>query len=614
MSKPTAAPQRRILAMFVLCAAMFYAGPYAGTDIDTTRKFAPKLVILDPKTPPDSAGAADGSADVPVIIRMFAADSARFVSPAPRTVITGGTVVYEVEPRMPVDSVTLFVRHSQNRIDTLGTITSPPYRVEWNCADVPDQDGSHLQFVYALHAPGVIIVSPPKPHHWALRRGGQDAGPAKKRAQPNPPYRIRQQTAHEIFNLDGSRAKWERAASGRLGDAKRNIGEFRMIWTGAKLYFAAWVNDTSVTPGDFVELHLDMLSDPAGFPNMTHRSLRFGPITRSMPFIGEYVEGKGYVRGDSISQLFRDEMNWRSETGQDGKGYTIEAAIPLSLLSGFDELPPSTIGMDVTVMNVDRVTRGGNAEELFGEDDEEDLSAENGVENTPGAGPDSANSKLQTPNSTPPAKRTVKPIGAMIGRIESDTSFYSWAGAGQYTRYSPSSWGTAKFSRATPLFRVLFYLLIAMAVLFPLLSIIQTFTSGRKEVKEDRLMDEDDYSPVTTAVIECVEQGLGDTNFGLKDVSKSIDKGAEEIAAALQKDMDIAFDRLLSVRRVKKSQGLMKDAELTIEKIAAMCGFADVNTYKEQYMALMNVDPEVSRTAALDRIREDRAAEEDEDD
>jgi len=581
---------------------------YAVTDIDTSKKFNPNLTILDPApaglapadTISDSAGA--GGTD---FVRMITADSARVVSPKPRTVITANTVAYEIEPMLPVDSVKLFVHHSQNRRDTLGVISSPPYKAIWDCASAPDQDPAHLQFGYILYAPGLVIVSPPKPHLWALRRGSQ--APSHTRH-----YSIRQQGRASDFPLDGSRDKWSRAQSGRF-EGESGIGEFRMLWSSAKLYFTAWINDTSITPGDFVELHLDMYRDRTDFPGITHRSLRFGPFTRSITFTGEYIEGKGYVRCDSLGQLFRDEMDWRAVTELD-RGYTIEAAIPFSLLSGF-ELPPSQIGMDITVMNVDRVTRGGNAGDLFDDlfgDDEDDVSA---ALDTDADNANDDTGKLQTSHSTlqTPIKRTVNPIGATIGRIEHDTSYYSWAGGGRFTRYSPNTWGTARFSHAAIWFKMLFYALVAIILIFAVLTIMQTVLARRNEIKEDRMM-EDNYSPVTEAVIECIENRLTETGFGIKDVLKSIDKNENEVAAALQKDLDITFDRLLTIRRIKRSQGLMKDPDLTIDKIAAMCGFADVNAYRAQYTALMNVDPEISRQAVQDRIREDREAEEDDDD
>jgi len=571
------------IALFILCMAINPGGAHAVTNIDSTARFNPGLQILDP------AGSAGDStaAPAPTIIKMFTADSARFISPKPREAITGNTAVCEIEPKMPVDSVKIFVRHSQNRLDTIGTASAPPYKAVWDCSNVPDQDGAHLQFGYALYLPDAIIVSPPTPHRWALKR--------EERMPSNRQYNIRQQARESEFPLDGDRAKWNRAQTARIGD----IGEFAILWTSAKLYFAAWINDSSVTPGDFVELHLDMYRDRADFTNITHRSLRFSPLTRSIAFVGEYVEGKGYVRNDSLTQLLRDDIDWKAAVDTNGKGYTIEAAIPLSLLSGFD-LPQTKIGMDVAVMNIDRVTRSGNAANLF-DDDENDSDDNNNSGDNP---PPTANT----------ATRAVAPIGAMIGRIENDTAFYSWAGATQFTRYSPGTWGTAEFAQEATWLKAIFYMLIGLAAIFPIITIIQTFTTRRNEMRDEKIMDDDNYSPITEAVMECVEKGLANANFGLKDVLKSINETETNVTAALQKDLDSSFDKLLTYRRIKRSQGLMKDADISIEEIAEMCGFADVGKYKELYAAQMMVDPEISRDAVLDRIREDLEAEEEDDD
>jgi len=121
LSKPAAPPYHAIIALFILCMTICSVRLYATTDIDTTRKFKPDLVILDPKKQADTAATVvintnDSTAtgdstniNTPTIIRMFVADSAKFISPKPRTIITGNTVTCEIEPRMPVDSVKLFV-------------------------------------------------------------------------------------------------------------------------------------------------------------------------------------------------------------------------------------------------------------------------------------------------------------------------------------------------------------------------------------------------------------------------------------------------------------------------------------------------------------------------
>jgi len=318
-----------------------------------------------------------------------------------------------------------------------------------------------------------------------------------------------------------------------------------------------------------------MARSRADFPDMNHRTFRFGPLTRSMSFVGDFIDGR-YVPNDSVSYLLSEEMIWRTAMNPDRRGYVIEAVMPFSLLSGFD-LPPPRIGFDVTVMNVDRVVRRGSVADLFGD------------------------------------SLRVMPIGATFGRIEYDTAFYSWAGGGRFTRYSPSSWGTARFNQATFMFKLMFYFVLFLFCASPPLIIMQAILGRRKEAVEDRAM-EDDFSPLTEAVIEAIEEELTDANFGISDAATSVGKTEEEIAAALAKDMDSTFDRLLTFRRIKRSQGLMRNVELSIDDIAERCGFPDVGTYRERYKAQMSVNPEVSREALLDRIREEREEDEEDDD
>ena len=117
--------------------------------------------------------------------------------------------------------------------------------------------------------------------------------------------------------------------------------------------------------------------------------------------------------------------------------------------------------------------------------------------------------------------------------------------------------------------------------------------------------------------MECVEEGLPDVDFRIDGVVRGVGKSEGEIAAAIEKDLGVTFERLLAFRRLKRSQRLMRTPELDIAQIAALSGFADVETYIEQYKAQMRVDPEISRAAALEKIREEeeerRLAEEEED-
>jgi AraC-like DNA-binding protein len=468
---------------------------------------------------------------------VVTADSARVISPPLRSVISGCPAVYEIEPALPVDSALLFVRHSRERIDTLAVVTSPPYRAAWNCAGVPDQDQTHLQFGYVLYrGDSMTITSPPLPHRWALSRG--------KQAAQLRSYRIKQLTAVDDFKIDCDTLKWSGVESAAIVGGNTEA-TFKLLWTGAKLYFIANVRDKSVSSGDFVELHLDIRRDRSIFPGINHRSLRFSPQGRSMFFVGEFANGK-YARSDSVTQSLKDESEWKASVNSDG--YVVEAALPFPILSDLD-FPPPKIGFDVSVMDV------------------------NGQEET----------------------------------------FYSWAGAERFTRYSPSRWGTARIKDAVPALKyvLIFALFISGFALIGF--VIYLFFSHRQEAKEIKT-ETAGASPLTESVVEQIEKQLSNANVGINDISKSINVPAEKVAAALMNDLGCTFEQQLTYKRIKHSQKLMRNPDITMEEIAARCGFADVDAYRKSYAAQMKVAPEVSRKAMLERIREDMEAEKDDDD
>jgi len=533
-------------ALLGLALCLIFSGAGAQPPADTAA-FKPELILLHLHAPqPDSA--AD-TLPLPRI-RLIVADSARVDLPEIRRNISGRSVRYRIEPLLPIDSAMLFVRHSQTRVDTLGVFTPSggnSISAEWDCADVPDQDAAHLQFGYVLYADTLTVMSPPMPHRWSLLR--------ERGRAPEKRYNIKQLTRPGEFEIDCGLSKWSGAKGERIG----GIGQFKMLWTGAKLFFIAQIKDSSITPGDFVELHVDIHSDRADFPGANHRSLRFGPLTRSRTFAGEFVSGQGYVYSDEISQSLSNGMEWKTAVDSVNGEYIVEAAIPFPLLSDM-VFPPPLIGFDVSVMNVDKIAGSG-------------------------------------------------------GETETVESFYSWAGAERFTRYSPSRWGTGRTTQAALALKIVFVLVLILTCAIPLLFISHVVAANRKEGKEDLIVDASDNSPVTEKILALIEERLSDVKFCFNDVVKSVDAAKEEIVAAIKQDFDCTFDQLLAFRRIKRSQGLMKDANLDIEKIAAMCGFASVSAYKDQYMARMKVDPEISRTAMLEKIaEEEREAEEDEDD
>jgi len=501
-----------------------------------------ELIILRPGAGSPDSGAppslsAQDAQRQSARVKAVTADSAAVVSPALRSVITDCPAAYEIEPMLTVDSALLFVRHSRGQIDTLAVVSTPPYRAMWNCVGVPDQDQTHLQFGYVLYrGDSLTVTSPPMPHRWALLRG-------KQTAQLRP-YRIKQLTAVDGFEVDCDTLKW-RGVDGAAIVGGNTEAVFKLLWTGVKLYFIAQVRDNSVNTGDFVELHLDMHRDRAVFPGINHRSLRFSPRGRNIFFVGEFSNGK-YTQSDSITRLLKDETEWKATVNSDG--YIVEAAIPFSVLSDFD-FPPSKIGFDVSVMD--------------------------------------ANGQ--------------------------DETFYSWAGAERFTRYSPSRWGTARINDAAPALKyvLIFALFISSFALMGF--VVYLFFSHRQEAKEMKT-ETAGASPLTEAVVEQIEKQLSNAKLGISDISKSLNMPEEKITASLKNDLGCTFEQQLTYKRIKYSQKLMREPEITIEEIAARCGFADADAYRKSYTAQMRVAPEVSRKAMLERIREDLEAEKEDDD
>jgi len=375
------------------------------TSITMPKDGAPAITLIPLAAP--SSPAAMSFLDSGNAKKNITADSARIISPRVRQVLSADTVVYEIEPKLPVDSVKLFVRHSQTAADTLGVITSPPFRAVWNCASVPDQDQMHMQFGYVLYCPdSVTITSPPQPHRWALFRKAAPA-PSKKR------YNIRQLPTSELnaFGVNCDLSKWAEVESGQIGD----VAQFKLLWSSAKLLFIVDVKDKYVMPGDFVELHLDFNRDRSPFSGINHRSLRFGPRTRASSFVVE-LNDSGFVYCDSVNALLSEDMERKYAVTQDG--YVIEAVIPFSLISNL-EFPKSKIGFDVTVMNVDGSGR--------------------------------------------------------------DTSFYSWAGAERFTRYSPRAWGEARVIQAALALKMVFIFVLLAVGAGIIAFLVHGFISAAKE-------------------------------------------------------------------------------------------------------------------------------------
>lgn len=266
--------------------------------------------------------------------RIYSLDSADITSPAPRLVLSGSTTMVTVTPRINVDSVTIFVRHSSSITDTVAHLSTPPYSATWNYGDLQDQDQIHLQFGYLLHTTqGKTIISKALPHNWTINR---------KRIKRHKTYHGKQILPPDTVIIDGKLNEWKKTHFSKLG----SIGSFAFKWTNASLYFAARIQDDSITSSDFTELHLDPFKTRSALSDSIHRSIRFGPASRSYSFVAHHAKNSAtFTQCDSIAALLNEGILWRSVITD--SGYTIEAALPFYALSNSD-FPNLSSGMDVT--------------------------------------------------------------------------------------------------------------------------------------------------------------------------------------------------------------------------------------------------------------------------
>ncbi len=267
---------------------------------------------------------------------LITPDSAYIAAPSVRSVLSGEIVDVEIVPRCAVDSVMILVRHSENRIDSLGVVRRAPYKLKWDPSNCPDQDQIHLQFGYILYKDqDRKIICPPMPHRWVLDR---DKRLSRKKVN------CRQTTTPEKIKIDGDLSDWKNVREIRIGSE----GTFRILWSNSHILFAAHVKDSSVTYSDFLELHFDLHNDKSHFSGINHRSIRFGPKTRSNSFTVDLTKD-GFILSDSINVLLSREMKWARSFID---GYTIEASIPFFCLSDL-QFPNMKFGFDVSILNSD---------------------------------------------------------------------------------------------------------------------------------------------------------------------------------------------------------------------------------------------------------------------
>ncbi len=488
-----------------------------------TKPSLPPLQFLTRNEKTDSSTAKADS------ITKISADSAKIISPAVRSVVSVDSMPIEIVPRCPVDSITVLVRYSGKKTDTLGTFSHPPYKAIWNCKDIPDQDQMHLQPGYVLfHKSGLKIISPPLAHRWVLDRKMEIS---KKK------YHGYQKDAPDTSSIDGNIQDWKTISAAKIG----NIGYYKVFWCGKNIFLAARIFDSSVTYNDFVELHFDLYNNKNSFAGINHRSIRFGPKLRSNCFTVNLTDS-GFVLADSVNVLISREMRWAKKIYSDG--YSIEVSVPIFVLSDL-QYPPKTIGFDVSVIDVDE-----HSNEEF---------------------------------------------------------FVSWSGSEITNRYNPSQWGNLVLEQAMYPLRmvvvsgfILFLIIISIIIGFQLIQYQKNRKIEQTYQKE--------YSEFMNSILECIQKSLYDPQLSPSTIANSLSCTTEEIISRIQNEAECTFEQFVCFHKIKLARALLRETDQSLEKIAEMTGFRNVEDFNRFFSEATRSTPQKYRQIK----REESESEEDE--
>lgn len=463
--------------------------------------------------------------------QKITADSAKIINPPIRSIISVDTIPIEIVPLCPVDSITILVRYSGKKTDTLGTFSHPPYRATWNCQNIPDQDQMNLQPGYILfHKSGLKIISPPLAHRWVLDRR---VGISKKK------YRSYQKDAPDTSSIDGDIEEWKNIGAAKIGD----IGYYKVFWCGKNIFLAARIFDSSVTYKDFIELHFDLYNNKNSFAGINHRSIRFGPKLRSNCFTVNLTDS-GFVLADSVNVLISREMRWARKIYPDG--YSIEVSLPIFVLSDL-QYPPKMIGFDISVIDVDE----HNNEE----------------------------------------------------------SYVSWSGSEITNRYNPSQWGNLVLEQA--MFPLRMAVVSGLALFFILLSIligfqlVQYYKNRKIEQSSQK-----EYSGFMNSVLECLQNSLSDPQLSPSTIASSLSCTTEEIIGSIQKEAECTFEQFVCFHKIKLARALLRETDHSLEKIAEMAGFRNVEDFSRFFTEATKSTPEKYRQ--VKREESELESEEDE--
>lgn len=227
-------------------------------------------------------------------------------------------------------------------------------------------------------------------------------------------------------------------------------------------------------------------------------------------------------------------------------GYSIEVSVPIFVLSDL-QYPPETIGFDVSVIDVDE-----HSNEEF---------------------------------------------------------FASWSGSEISNRYNPSQWGNLVLEQA------MYPLRMAVVSGLALFLIVISFLIGFQLVQyhKNRKIEQTyqkEYSGFMNNILECLQKSLSDPQLSPSTIASSLSCTPEEIISRIQNETECTFEQFVCFQKIKLIRALLRETDHSLEEIAEMTGFRNVEDFNHFFTKATRSTPEKYRQ--VKREESELESEEDE--
>lgn len=468
--------------------------------------------------------------------RSYTADSMRIVSPRPGAVISGNSLLIEVEPDVPADTVKQ-VEFRANyytagiaESDSLGSFqatrctirvdTSPPFRTIWDISNIQDHAHGRMVIV-ALALTGRNVVVGRGTSDFVIDRNPRVAVQKSVRARYGKPASPAIVESHpvEVFRCSDNEVR------------------FQSWWDWDSLYFVFEVSDDNVITrrrhepdmdsAFWLEDGLELFVDPHNRKKM----LLEGKCKQTV----FSAAGQGY--GGTMGSFGQPRYGARVDARIDSGGYVLSCAIAWG---DFGVVPKrgSVLGMDIAST---------------------DRDAPNGL-----------------------------------------IALSTWAGLHLGNHHNPSEWGHLEltggpFPRRVVAIAMAILLLASLAVVLwrrPRQTAKPAPTGSEPDDRPDELsIDTENAGPCTRAVLAVLRQDYTQEECTLQHVADKVGRNPTYVSGTFKKETGIGLTEYLNRMRMTRARELLETTAKPASEISLEVGYANYTYFVRVFKKHFGVPP-----------------------